>query len=381
MTWLNNWMTDITNNPSVYSPPPQTQTAPKPTASAPAPAPAPTPAPAPAPVPTPTPAPAPAPTPVAPTREQSTANYLADLEKFKKYGEEMFADGSLGRLSDPNDAARQALLKRLEGQLDGMNAQENLAAKEQAMADINARQAQSLERNASIAGGAGVRGGAAAALQARALRDANAQTADFQRKLILDNIALKGQAADRYGGALDKSSNMALGLQDKNLGLKAQELFGRASYPIQLMSGGDSRFATDVSQYLGEKGIALGEKGIEAFKGTGGYSGTKPGSTTSTSSTTSTASSGSEPAPQSISNYGYVPTEGKEAEAVIGSLFGGAGLNSSNTEESESMYSAGLATDFAKQNGFDSVYGMLQSSDPAAVQKMKDFLEEHPLKF
>lgn len=399
MTFLSNWMTDISGDPYKYNstltkPTTQTTTttaAPPPPAPAPSPppAPAPAPTPTPAPAPVPTPAPAPSPAPVAPTREQSTSNYLADLEKFKKYGEEMFADGSLGRVTDPNEAARKALLMRLEGQLDGMNAQENLAAKEQAMADINARQAQSLEKYASIAGGAGVRGGAAAGLQARALRDANAQTADFQRKLILDNIALKGQAADRYGGALDKSSNMALGVQDKNLSLKAQELFGRASYPIQLMSGGDSRYAGDVSKYLGEEGIRLGKEGIEAFKGTGGYSGTKSPSNAPAPSTSSTPAP-SAPPPGSI-DYGggtsYDPKTGSITTTSTGPhwfsgmLSGMTGGATTPDAQKESSYNAGLATDFAKQNGYDSVYAMASSTNPDDVAKIKSFIEEHPLKF
>lgn len=223
------------------------------------------------------PAPAPAPTPASPqppTMDSSSASWDALRNKYQGEGDKIFADGSLGRITDAHAGQTDDLLKYLHGQLGGMTSQENQAAIEQAMSGIGREQAQNQEKYASIAGANGIHGGASAALQGRSIRDANQQTADFRRQLILDNISLKGQAADRYSGVLGGASDRALGVQTQNNDLKNRELTGRVDYPIQMAAGATNAYGNDFANYLGQRGADIAQGSVDALKNIGGYSGT-----------------------------------------------------------------------------------------------------------
>ncbi len=86
----------------------------------------------------------------------------------------------------------------------------------------------------------------------KALQQANLSTNDYSRQLILDNIALKSQAMDRYGGQLTGNNTFDLGQQNS-------ELYGRTSLPFQIASGIQAQGAADSDRYFGGRMLDTAE--------------------------------------------------------------------------------------------------------------------------
>ncbi len=188
------------------------------------------------------------------------ARYWDRVRAGEDWANQHFAEGSMGRMTDPRAADMQNQLDLLRERQQGMNSQEELAAREQAESEINRTMAANLERYAGTAGSQGVRGGAAAALQGRAYTEAGQQMNDFQRKLILDNIAIKQQASDRYGSLLGQQQNTELGLQQFNIGQANNELYGRTATPFQIASGINAQEGAMDANSLNQAQLTLGTR-------------------------------------------------------------------------------------------------------------------------
>jgi len=208
-------------------------------------------------------APAPIATPkLADNSAAAQSQYWDRLKQGEGWANEHFADGSMGRMTDPRAADTQAQLDLLKERQKGMDSKEELAAREQAMSEINRDMSNKMERYASIAGAQGIRGGASMALQGRAITEATQQQADFQRKLILDNIAIKQQASDRYGNTLGQQQNTELGIQQYNNGQANAELYGRTTVPFQIAAGIDATQAGLDATSLNQAQLGLGTQQV-----------------------------------------------------------------------------------------------------------------------
>lgn len=200
-----------------------------------------------------------------------------------KFGEDFankhFYDGALGRMDDPRQAEMNALLAKLAARQDGMTPDELRAASEQGTAAIDAQLAQNQRKLASIAGANGLRGGAAGGLQMSALNEATGQRAQLARQLVLDNLAQKSQNLEQYGKVLTGQQGTELGIQDRNLGLKGQEAFGRASTPLQISGVLDSSRQGILANDLAKTNVDIAKDYVRMFGQTGGYGG-KPTSDT-----------------------------------------------------------------------------------------------------
>lgn len=208
-------------------------------------------------------APAPIATPkLADNSAAAQSQYWDRLKQGEGWANEHFADGSMGRMTDPRAADTQAQLDLLKERQKGMDSKEELAAREQAMSEINRDMSNKMERYASIAGAQGIRGGASMALQGRAITEATQQQADFQRKLILDNIAIKQQASDRYGSLLGQQQNTELGIEQYNNGQANAELYGRTTVPFQIAAGIDATQAGLDATSLNQAQLGLGTQQV-----------------------------------------------------------------------------------------------------------------------
>lgn len=280
-----------------------------------------------------TPAAPAAPAPAAPpTPAESQQRYWDRFGSGEDWANEHFADGVMGTIKDPRAAETQDLLDRQRNQLGGMTSEENRAAMDQGSSEISRQMAQNRERYAGIAGSQGVRGGANAALQNRAGMEANQQMADYQRKLILDNIAIKGQAMDRYGATLGQQQGVELGIGRENNDLRNAELYGRTSSPFQIASGIGAQEASDMSNYFGGKELELGERSlalIQAQTNPAAPAGSTPagtnniaGNTTAGASRdTKTRSNENMDAPTSLSAAGVTAKDPLEAKAKAKELY------------------------------------------------------------
>jgi hypothetical protein len=228
-----------------------------------------------------------------------------------------YATGAFGTAIDPRAAEAQQYLAKLQAGMQGMTPDEMRAAREQGEADINRQLAINLQRMSGIAASNGVRGGAGAALSQRAISDAQTQSGDLARKLILDNLAQRnlgtqmyGQAlgqqqatelgiqdrnltarqaelvgnlgqknlmGERYGNTLSEQQGRELGIQQENLGAQRQELFGRTSTPFQIASALDAARSGARADELSREQLDIAKQYVKQFGQTGGFSG-KPGS-------------------------------------------------------------------------------------------------------
>lgn len=174
-----------------------------------------------------------------PTDPNQAPNVLAsDLATGNKYATDngIGAAGSMGRISDPRAQDEQSMLSQLQERTKGMSSAEMQAAREQAQTGINRQFAQNQEQLASTAGAQGISGPAAAALQARAGGLASEQNSQFQRQLVLDNIAQQNQALGMYGSALGQQQGTELGIAARNQDTANAETLARQSTPFSYAS-------------------------------------------------------------------------------------------------------------------------------------------------
>ncbi|MES2945169.1 MAG: hypothetical protein V4772_20070, partial [Pseudomonadota bacterium] len=158
------------------------------------------------------------PVPAAPKPLTAEERVAADTEagyvNADKYG--IGAEGSMGRLTDERKAEMNELLAKQKAGMDGMTPAEMLAAREQGTSDINKQLATNMQQFGDMAAGNGIRGGSAAGLQMQALGQAQEESGTLARKLIMDNVAQKNIAMDRYGQTLGQQQGVGLGIQDSN---------------------------------------------------------------------------------------------------------------------------------------------------------------------
>lgn len=275
--------------------------------------------------------------------QDAEKQYWNDIGKGQDWANQNFAEGSMGRLSDPRLAEMNALLaqqkdaagkdayatgafgtaidprardaqqylSKLKTGMQGMTPQEMQAAREQGEAEINRQLATNMQRLGNVAAAHGVRGGAGAGLQQRALSEAQMQSGDLARKMILDNqaqrnlgtqmygqalnqqqateLGIQGQnmtarqaelvgnvgqrnvASDRYGQTLTGQQARELGIAQENLGAQRQEQFGRTSTPFQIASGLDAARSGSRADELSRQQLDTAKEYVKQFGATGGF--------------------------------------------------------------------------------------------------------------
>lgn len=203
---------------------------------------------------------------LAQLEEEARQKALKDLQAGQDKANEIFKEGSLGRIEDQYKADQDALLKTMQSRIDGMTPEEKLAAQTQARVGINQQLNQNIGRAASLAAAQGIRGGAAVGLQQRAMNEALGQQGAFQRQLVLDNIAQRNQATGMYAGQLNNQQGVGLNVQESNLGRQAQELYGRTAFPYQHAGFLDSAGASGKADYWAGQQQALAQQALNDAK-------------------------------------------------------------------------------------------------------------------
>lgn len=226
--------------------------------------------------------------PTLPPEQRLANDTKAGYDMADQYG--IGKEGSMGRLTDPRAQEINDLLARQKAGLGGMTPEEMKASREQGNAEINRQLAMNMQQFGDVAAGNGIRGGAAAGLQQQALAGAQQASGDLGRKLVLDNLAQKNIAMDRYGNTLQHQQDVGIGINDNNLQTMRAEMLARQLAAGNYSSQLDAYRTGDKADALNAAGIDLLKQQVDAFKNTGGYSGKVPGA--GTANTGSTANSG-----------------------------------------------------------------------------------------
>lgn len=211
--------------------------------------------------------------------------------------------GSMGEIKDERKAEIDDLLAKQKAGLDGMTPEEMLAAKEQGNATINGQLATNMQQFADVAAGNGIRGGSAAGLQMQAMAGAQAESGQLARKMILDNVAQKNIAMDRYGKTLGEQQGVGIGIQDKNNQTRNAETLARELAAAGYTSLLDSYKSGDKADALSNRGIGILEDQVKNLgRDAADASGTKP--------------SGSGAGPKGQGKSGTPMTEQAAAQAI-----------------------------------------------------------------
>lgn len=113
--------------------------------------------------------------------DRARAERAKDLQEGRTRGQEMFREGSLGRISPE-------LLDQIRAQSKGFSAEEQTALREQNLGNLQQQNAAQLRQLKIQQAQQGVRGGQATAQRAKALSDISGQMAAGERELFLKNI-------------------------------------------------------------------------------------------------------------------------------------------------------------------------------------------------
>lgn len=185
-------------------------------------------------------------------------------EMADKYG--IGKEGSMGRLTDERKAEIDALLAKQQAGLDGMTPEEMRAAKELGVGNINSQLSTNMSMLGDLAAGNGVRGGSAVGLQMGALSEAQAASGQLSRQLILDNLAQKNIAMDRYGNTLQTQQGVGLGIQDANNQSSNAEKLARELAAGNYSSQYDSYRAGDKADDFTQQGIDISRSAVDSLK-------------------------------------------------------------------------------------------------------------------
>lgn len=224
--------------------------------------------------------------------ERLAADTAAGYANADKYG--IGAEGSMGRLNDERKAEIDELLAKQKAGMDGMTPQEMQAAREQGVSGINGQLSTNLSMLGDIAAGNGVRGGSAVGLQMGALNQAQTASGALSRQLILDNIAQKNIAMDRYGNTLQTQQGVGLGIQDSNNQSANAEKLARELAAGNYSSTIDSYRSGDKADGFTQQGLDIMKDQVDFLKNQGrdklpvDGKGTTTGKSASGSTTTTT---------------------------------------------------------------------------------------------
>lgn len=192
--------------------------------------------------------PTPPPPPAEPAAPDPADQFFADLKAGEGIANEVFADGSFGRISDPRAAETSALITAQKARLGGLTEQEQEAARMNAIYSINAQANESLRGVGNMAAGRGLRGGVVQGENAKVLGNANAAYGDAVRNVLgIQNQAQMSAAGD-LARTLGLARDIDTSIQHINLGAQRGELMGRLSMPFEFANLRDTYRTGDAAE-------------------------------------------------------------------------------------------------------------------------------------
>jgi hypothetical protein len=196
--------------------------------------------------------------PTTPSGSADADAFFKSLDAGEAMGNDLFAPGSLGRLTDPNAAATAELLARLKGNLGGMDEATQNAARENAILQINDQANNQLGQITNSAAGRGLRGGVVAGAQQPVLGAAASAYSGALRDLAGKVSQSQQDASTLYNSALNNAADIDKGIQTSNNAAADSEFQGRLETPFSYANGMTTYKAGDVADTLGRQAAGLG---------------------------------------------------------------------------------------------------------------------------
>jgi hypothetical protein len=186
----------------------------------------------------------------------------------QEFGNRLFYDGALGRVDAERSKEQDDILSRRQGNLQGLESQDNQALKESTFRDFNN---QSVAANRNLQGNlnrSGIRGGAAVAAQNQLAEQQAKQAGQLGQDLLVKNVDYKNRALDAYENTYGGQRTDIYNRQLQNLSQKNKELQGRASSELGFI-GLDAATQGQIQSKI------LGSETADSIKNSGGGGGKK----------------------------------------------------------------------------------------------------------
>lgn len=188
------------------------------------------------------------PPPVGPPVPPPDLTYFNDLAAGEEVGNKLFADGSMGRITNPREKEINDLIATQKSNLGGITPQEQEAARTNALLGINNQANQQLRSNTNAAAGHGLRGGVVQGANAQVLGQAQGAYSGALRDLMGKVQQSQVDAGNALGGTLGYARDVDNAVQGTNLAAGRSELMGRLSTPFDYASLADTYRSGDTAQ-------------------------------------------------------------------------------------------------------------------------------------
>ncbi len=174
--------------------------------------------------------------------------YFGDLSAGEAMGNKLFADGSMGRITNPREKEINDLIKTQQSQLGGISPQEQEAARTNALLGINSQANNQLLSNSNTAAGHGLRGGIVQGANAQVLGQAQGAYSGALRDLLGKTQQSQIDAGSALGNTLGYARDTDNVVQGTNLAAQRGEFMGRLSTPFDYATAADAYRSGDTAQ-------------------------------------------------------------------------------------------------------------------------------------
>jgi len=215
-------------------------------------------------------------TPVAElTQEQKDSQAVQDLlgpdaRGAKVISDNLYSEGSLGRLNEERPAAVQDYINRYYSGLEGYAAPELQGMREQAQRGVDNQYQQSLVQFAKNRARSGVRGAAAGATMRNLDRERIGQQQNLEQDLLVRNADEKQNRLGQYAGALEGARADEAERRRFNLGQLGTERAGQSDTYFNSLNLGLQRQGMADSKEISKKQLALARQAAKRRGGGGG---------------------------------------------------------------------------------------------------------------
>lgn len=211
-------------------------------------------------------------TPLTPQQQDSVAvqNLLGpDARGAEVLSNNLYSEGSLGRINEERPAAVQDYINRYYSGLEGYAAPELQAMREQGQANVDSQYQTNLAQMAKMAARNGVRGAAAGAQQNNLERARLGEQQNLEQQLFIKNADERQNRLKDYTGALEGARGDEAERRRYNLGQLAAERAGKSGTYFNALNLGLQRQGMADTKELSNKQLEIAKKSARRSGGGG----------------------------------------------------------------------------------------------------------------
>lgn len=184
--------------------------------------------------------------------DKARAEREKDMAAGRARGEELYKEGSLGRLEEARAKEIADIIARRQSESQGFSPEEMEAKRSMAVGDIQNNQAAALRALRGVQGAAGVIGPAAAAQQANLIGQSQAARTGVERDLFLKGVEARRTGLDSLEKSIGGARAEELAKQQFNLEQIAREKMGRIGTELGYAGLGSAERGAVGQQVVGE---------------------------------------------------------------------------------------------------------------------------------